>query len=199
VTTKHILFVCTGNTCRSPLAEGLCRMMAKREGMSLDVRSAGVSAMDGSPVSRHSGDILRTKGAAEGLAGSRFLRKEEINWAHLILTMTMSHKRSVIERHPEAVDKVFTLKEYGLDDPAVLRAIAERESFLSELELKHALGQPISKEERERLARMNLSIPDFDIADPFGGSRMDYEAAAKEIEAALKGLLRKLRTEGQER
>lgn len=193
MTTKHILFVCTGNTCRSPLAEGLCRMMAKREGIQIEVRSAGVSAMDGSPPSRHSQDILRKKGASDGLSGSRYLHKDEIRWADLILTMTMSHKRSVVERHPEAVDKIFTLKEYAFDDPETISAIEAHESLLSDIQLKQALGQPVTPEDRERLRSFNLSAPNFDIADPFGGSRQDYEEAAAEIEQALSRLLRKLK------
>lgn len=194
MSTKHILFVCTGNTCRSPLAEGLCRMMAKREGLALDVRSAGVSAMEGAPVSRHSGDILREKDAWDGLVGSRSLRRDEIEWADLILTMTMSHKQAVIGRHPEALDKVFTLKEYAfLDHPEALSAREAHEALLSELQLKQALGQPISAAERQQLIKLGEDVPDYDIADPFGGARTDYEAAAAEIEQAVAALLRKLK------
>lgn len=196
MTTKRILFVCTGNTCRSPLAEGLCRMMAKREGMTVEVRSAGVSAADGAPVSRHSADILRTKGASEGVQASRYLRRDEISWADLILTMTMSHKRAVIERHPEAVDKIFTLKEFALDDPETIAAIEAHESLASDIQMKLALGQAVSLEEKEKLRRMSRSAPDFDIADPYGGSRADYEDAAREIEQALVRLLRKLKASG---
>lgn len=189
----RILFVCTGNTCRSPMAEGLCRQMAKREGLSLEVRSAGVTAHDGAPVSRHSEEILHKRGAGEGIRASRYLRKDEIRWADLILTMTMYHKQQVIASHPEAVEKVYTLKEYTMDDPFRLGILEERASLQSELELKRALGQPITGEERERLVRLNLAVPDFDIADPFGGSRRDYEETALEIEEALNRLILRLK------
>lgn len=189
----RILFVCTGNTCRSPMAEGLCRMMAKREGLPLEVRSAGVTAHDGAPVSRHSEEILHKKGAAEGMGTSRYLRKDEIRWADLILTMTMFHKQQVIASHPEAVEKVYTLKEYTMDDPFRLGVLEERAALQSELELKKSLGQPITNEERERLVRLHLAAPDFDIADPFGGSQRDYEETAHEIEAALARLISRLK------
>lgn len=192
MTTKHILFVCTGNTCRSPLAEGLCRMMAKREGLSVEVRSAGVSATDGTPVSRHSGDILRQKGAAGGLSGSRFLRKDEVVWADLILTMTMSHKRMVLERHPDAVDKIYTLKEFVQEEDQA-RADSERHSVWSELQLKQALGQPLTPADRELLRQMGGTGASYDISDPFGGNREEYEQVSAEIERAVAGLLRKLK------
>lgn len=195
VTISNILFVCTGNTCRSPLAEGMCRMMAKREGIPLQVRSAGVSAADGSAYSRHSSDILRAKGVLEGMKGSSYLREEQIRWADLILTMTMSHKRVVIGEHPEAVDKVFTLKEFVEDGPAALRAFAEREELVSELALKQALGQPVTQSEREKLAQLQWKVPNYDINDPFGGSRAEYDAVADEIEQAVTKLLRKIRTQ----
>lgn len=189
----RILFVCTGNTCRSPLAEGLCRDMAKRLDVDVEVRSAGVSAMEGMAVSRHTSDILREKGASEGVAGACSLRPETVQWADLILTMTMSHKRILLERHPAAVDKVHTLMEYAVTDPSVLEKIREKETLVSELQMKQALGQAITKEERERLYVLDQAAPDFDISDPFGGSRRDYEMVAKEIERAVMGVLARLR------
>ena len=56
---QRILFICTGNTCRSPMAEGLLRKLAAERGLKLEVKSAGVSAVDGMPVSRHTAAILR--------------------------------------------------------------------------------------------------------------------------------------------
>lgn len=189
---KHILFVCTGNTCRSPLAEGLLRTMAEQAGLSLDIRSAGVAAVDGVPVSKHSGDILREKGFPESLS-SRSLTAELVAWAELILTMTEGHRRLVVQQYPQAVEKVFTLKEYTLDDPALLEKLKERESFFAELRMKQALNQPISEAEWQRARELEQTAPDFDIADPFGGSRDDYERCAVEIEDCLRKLIEKIR------
>lgn len=191
----RILFVCTGNTCRSPMAEGLFRSMAKQSGLEAEVRSAGVAAMDGAPVSRHTGDILREKNAAEGVTSSSALRPETVRWADLILTMTMSHKRAVLERHPDAVDKIHTLLEYAEFDPTVLEAVRAKEQLLSELQLKQALGETITREERERLYKLHEQTPDYDIPDPFGGSRKDYEEAADSIGQALRQVIRRLQSE----
>jgi protein-tyrosine phosphatase len=168
-------------------------MLAKREGIAIEVRSAGVSAMEGAAYSRHSADILRDKGA-EGSGKSRFLHKGEIQWADLILTMTISHKRTVVARHPEAVDKIYALKEFAEDDPLALQAIQDGEALMSEVQWKQALGQPVTSAERDQLSRLSRLAPDYDIDDPFGGSRTDYEQVAAEIERAVAKLLQKLKS-----
>ena len=55
---ENILFVCTGNTCRSPMAEGIAQA-CQTTGIPLETKSAGVSAVDGMPVSHHAESILR--------------------------------------------------------------------------------------------------------------------------------------------
>lgn len=192
---ERILFVCTGNTCRSPMAQGLLRKLAEREGLGIEIRSAGVAAINGMPISRHSADILKTKGFHDSLASSA-LSDESAAWADLILTMTAGHKQQLIARYPEAVDKVFTLKEFAEDNPAVLEAVAERQRLYSNLQIKQALGEAISEEEIWEVQRLENEIPSFDISDPYGGDRHHYELCAKEIEEALHRVIRKLKNGG---
>jgi protein-tyrosine phosphatase len=173
------------------MAEGLFRRMAEQAGRSWEVRSAGVSAFGGSPLSAHSVSVLRSRGAkAKGQSES--LTEDSVDWADLILTMTSSHKQLVMRRFPGMVDKVFTLKEYVENDPTVLGLIAERGELESELQIKQALSQKISNEDLRRLDMLERQLPDPDIADPFGGSLQEYEACALEIEQALKKLVVKL-------
>jgi protein-tyrosine-phosphatase len=193
----RILFVCTGNTCRSPLAEGMLRHMLQREQIDAEVRSAGVSAVSGSPISSHSSAILKEAGIQDNLT-SRALDQTDIEWADLILTMTMGHKATVIHRHPYAVEKIFTLKEFVEDDPDMLAAAEVREKLAVDLQMKQALSQPITDEERTRMARLNRSISDYDISDPFGGSLNTYRITADEIELYLKKLLIKLQGYGSD-
>lgn len=189
---ERILFVCTGNTCRSPLAEGLFRQLAEREGLRAEARSAGVSAWSGSPISKHSADILLAKGISGSFTSSP-VDDEAVAWADLILTMTMGHKEVLVRRYPDAVDFIYTLKEFAEDDPAVAEAIALRQRLQSELQIKRALGEPIAEEDERRLRQALATVPDFDIADPFGGNRAAYEKSAAEIETYLLKLIRKLR------
>lgn len=188
---QRILFICTGNTCRSPMAEGLLRKLAAERGLKLEVKSAGVSAVDGMPVSRHAAAILRDEGILEQGSSSP-LTAELMEWADLVLTLTGSHKRYVLQVHPQAVSKVHTLKEYAQDETAARADQEELDSLYAEAELTAALGREPAAAGLQRMIELRQRIPSNDIVDPFGGSREDYEMAASEIRSALLALLDKL-------
>ncbi|MDF1508222.1 low molecular weight protein arginine phosphatase [Robertmurraya sp. DFI.2.37] len=105
----RILFVCTGNTCRSPMAEAILKSKKIPE---MEVKSAGVYAMDGAPASSHVQRILEEEGI-EHVHRSSMLTKGLVDWASYIFTMTESHKRSVLSMFPNSEGKVFTLKEFA--------------------------------------------------------------------------------------
>ncbi|WP_342563357.1 low molecular weight protein arginine phosphatase [Paenibacillus sp. FSL R7-0345] len=187
----NILFVCTGNTCRSPMAEGLLRKLAKERGIELAVRSAGVSAISGTSVSRHAAAILREEGINDPMSSTQ-LSAEAVNWADLVLTLTGGHKRHLLQYFPEAVSKTHTLKEYVYNEDSVNGDIKELDSLYAEAELSVALGREPKSADLQRIIEIRQRIPSFDISDPFGGSREDYELAAAEIRTALYSLLDKL-------
>lgn len=105
---QRILFVCTGNTCRSPMAEVILRNK-KVDG--IEVRSAGIYAAHGSEASAHAKQVLDNN-KLEHDHRSTLLTKKEVDWAELILTMTSTHKFAIQQQYPHSLDKVFTLKEY---------------------------------------------------------------------------------------
>lgn len=194
MTVKRILFVCTGNTCRSPMAEGLFRDMAVKAGIDAEVRSAGVAAFDGDRISHHSATILRKRGLpADGTSST--LTKKHIAWADLILTMSLSHKRALVQRHPEAIEKTYTLREYVERDEESATALTAQEKLVAEMELKRSLGQTVPAEDYSKLRELQRQTPDYDIADPFGGSLDTYQATAAEIEASLRKLIDMLKPE----
>lgn len=106
---KNILFVCTGNTCRSPMAAALFKHLSHSD--QLNVQSAGVFAIDGSDASDFAKEALVEKGIACD-HNSALLNDGHIEWASIVLTMTNSHKQAVIDRFPHAGRKTFTLSEY---------------------------------------------------------------------------------------
>jgi protein-tyrosine-phosphatase len=109
----NILFVCTGNTCRSPMAEALFKNMIK-DG-EFEVRSAGLAAIDGQPASQHVTEVLKKRDIAH-THSAKMLDQELIQWADLILTMTFAHKMGILNSYKESHGKVFTLKEYVTEE-----------------------------------------------------------------------------------
>jgi glycine hydroxymethyltransferase len=108
---KTILFVCTGNVCRSPMAEGLFRHTARGRG-EYRITSAGVGAVDGQPPSPHAIRALRDLGIDISQQRSRMLTAELIEQADYIFGMTHGHVDAVNLLYPQAAEKTFLLREF---------------------------------------------------------------------------------------
>lgn len=92
----RLLFVCTGNTCRSPLAEALARReIAARGWRHVEVGSAGVSAFDGSPASDGSLRVAEAEGLDLSAHRARSLHRAMVDEADLVLTMSSTHVAGV--------------------------------------------------------------------------------------------------------
>ena len=112
VISKRLLFVCTGNTCRSPMAEHLCRKWLG-EKSDWQVASAGVAACPGMPASRTAIELLARNGLDLSQHRSRCLTPEEVDRARLIVVMTGMHRDVVVQRYPAALDRVQVLTSFG--------------------------------------------------------------------------------------
>lgn len=149
----NLLFVCTGNTCRSAMAEPLMRMRLNQEGLGdqVEVRSAGVGTAGGQAASQGTKHVLQARGLDGDAHMSSRVDDELVKWADLILTMSNSHKRAILERHIEAFDKTFLLKEFLDDDPKSLQIFEEMDRLQAEAQTKQALFLSEHADELERL------------------------------------------------
>ena len=112
---KRVLFVCTGNTCRSPLAEALFRDLVK-DRPDYAVRSAGVGAFSGQPASRHSVTLARERGFDLSGHQSRAVTPDLVDEATHVFALSRSHLAALLMDFPEAGDKFYLLSEFAADD-----------------------------------------------------------------------------------
>lgn len=98
-----ILFVCSGNTCRSPMAEGLARQVF---GPEVEVESAGIWARDGDLVSDEAVEALREKGIDITAHRARRITRQILAEADWIIPMTEEHEKQLTQAFPEFKEKI---------------------------------------------------------------------------------------------
>ncbi len=132
---KNVLFVCTGNSCRSIMAEGLLKKYLKEKGRDdVTVQSAGTGVLDAQPPTKETITVMGAEGVDVSGCISQRLNLDLIKQSDLILVMEMHHKDRVKRWDGDAASKTYLLKEFGA-------APGRRDP--SELEIGDPIGRPL--------------------------------------------------------
>lgn len=153
---RDILFVCTGNTCRSSMAEALFKDILEDLGndtMDFKVHSAGIFALENQEASPQALIAMKNRGINLSDHKSRLLTEKMVEEADLILTMTSRHKKVILDIKSDAKQKVYTLKEYAYSKEEPLlditdpfgKSVSEYEKTANEI--KEALKRVLEKME----------------------------------------------------
>jgi len=120
---KKVLFVCSGNTCRSPMAEGYLNFRLKKDGSDKEwtAISGGLHTMSGLPAHPQSKECAEADHIDLSAHRSQPITENLVNDSSLIFTMTSEHKRELLEHFPEAQLKVYSFKEL----PSIKRDIPD--------------------------------------------------------------------------
>lgn len=156
-----VLFVCTGNLCRSPMADGLMRHALEERGCEeVEVISAGTWAYRGSPATPEAVETVRKRGVDLSEHRSQPIELDDLHSADVIVAMTSVHVRELASLAPEIVDRIVMMKELPEIEPHPVPSDArpgERlEALLTgrrpkrrrSLDVDDPMGLPISAYER---------------------------------------------------
>jgi len=124
----QVLFVCSGNTCRTPMAEGLLKVkLPPHLQEEVRVLSCGTLGIESQPAAPNSITAAREKGVDISSHRSRGISEKLIAESNIIICMAEEHKRFILERWPGYRDNVFILRDFAakdkLDDPDIFDPI----------------------------------------------------------------------------
>lgn len=193
----EIMTVCTGNICRSPLAELL--LATRLADLGAEVHSAGVRGLSAAPMTPEAIDLAIEYGVAEADADahrSRFLTEAMLVSPDLILAMTREHRREIAELAPARLRSTFTVREFArlaasLSDDDVADAVADAGPDATPGDRVRAAAAAVAG--RRGLLPPPADPADDDVIDPYRRDWSVYRTSADQLVPALAEVERVIR------
>ena len=180
-----ILVVCTGNICRSPLAEQLLTARLAGSSTPFVVMSAGTMAQDGAAMDATAADMSRAYGGAPEAHQATYLTEMLAESADLVLTAAREHRAAVVRLSPRASRRSFTLEQFArlaeASDPAELAAADSPADVVRLVASMRGMVPPLDDPEAE------------DIVDPYRRGLDVHERAAADVDRAVDAIVTALR------
>ena len=181
-TDFKVVFVCTGNICRSPMAEQMLRQEVTKKKLPVTVSSAGVMAMTGDPMTTESANAMANRGFQPEPHVSQDLTADILAEADLVLAMTLDHRSELARIHPRASRYSFTFDEFA----RLVSYLRENPEFSAEFKKKpkETRGEYLKRAIAEAVLLRGMvptSEDPRDVTDPYGESIEIYSEVAEHI------------------
>jgi protein-tyrosine phosphatase len=184
--TFKVIFVCTGNICRSPMAEQMLIQKAEQSKLPITVVSAGVMAMTGDPMTPQSADAMTKRGFTPTKHISQDLTPKLLEEADLVLTATLDHRGEIARMLPKASKYSFTIDEFARltsflrADPEFQEEFKKKPKETRDQYLKRAMHEAVLLR-----GMVPTNLDPKDVIDPYGESIEVYNQVAEHIDVML--------------
>jgi protein-tyrosine phosphatase len=186
----HILTVCSGNICRSPMAEQLLRA-GLSDYPGITVTSAGTVGLVGEPMDQRAVDLAVSLGvtdAADHVA--RELNEQQIREADVVFAMSREHRRAIVQLHPRASRYTFTIREFARIAAEVTDADLTDATLLPRDEVAGRFAAAVEAAASLRgIVTPLLDAEDDDVVDPYRRSDDVYALSGKQLVPAVMATL----------
>ena len=186
----NIVFVCTGNICRSPMAEQMLVQQAAKNKLPIVVSSAGVMAMTGDPMTPQSAEAMALRGYTPTKHVSQDLTPKILEDADLVLTATLEHRSELARMLPKASKYSFTIDEFArltsflMADPEFQDEFKKKPKETREQYLKRAMHEAVLLR-----GMVPTSLDPIDVIDPYMQSMKVYNQVAAHVDSRLETIV----------
>ena len=186
----NIVFVCTGNICRSPMAEQMLVQQAAKNKLPIVVSSAGVMAMTGDPMTPQSAEAMTLRGYTPTKHVSQDLTPKILEDADLVLTATLEHRSELARMLPKASKYSFTIDEFArltsflMADPEFQDEFKKKPKETREQYLKRAMHEAVLLR-----GMVPTSLDPIDVIDPYMQSMKVYNQVAAHVDSRLETIV----------